>query len=63
MQGIQFLTNAKGEKVAVQIDLRKHGRLWEDVFDTLIARKRANESRESLESVRQRLIARKKLNG
>ena len=24
MEGIQFLTNDKGERVAVQIDLRKH---------------------------------------
>src|SRR5258705_3292962 len=31
MQGIQFVTNDKGEKVAVQIDLRKHAAVWEDV--------------------------------
>ena len=31
MQGIQFVTNDKGEKVAGQIDLRKHAALWEDV--------------------------------
>jgi hypothetical protein len=31
MTGIQFLTDEKGRKVAVQIDLRKCGALWEDL--------------------------------
>ena len=63
MEGIQFVTNDKGEKVAVQIDLRKYGELWEDVYDSLTARKRAKEPRESLEAVKNRLIKQKKLNG
>jgi hypothetical protein len=52
MEGIKFLTNDKGERVAVQIDLRKHADIWEDVYDSLIARKRSTEPRESLDSVR-----------
>jgi hypothetical protein len=63
MEGIQFVTNAKGQKVAVQIDLRKHGELWEDVYDSLIARQRAEEPRESLDFVKRRLIKQKKLDG
>jgi len=63
MEGIQFLTNDKGERVAVQIDLRKHADIWEDVYDSLTARKRAREPRESLDSVKKRLIKRRKLNG
>ena len=63
MEGIQFVTNAKGERVAVQIDLRKHGDVWEDVYDSLTARKRSREPRESLNSVKKRLINRRKLNG
>ncbi len=63
MEGIQFLTNDKGEKVAVQIDLRKYGDLWEDVYDSLTARRRSREPRESLDSVKERLIKRRKLNG
>ena len=63
MEGIQYVTNDKGEKVAVQIDLRKYGDLWEDMYDTLIARKRAKEPRESLTSVKARLIKQSKLNG
>jgi hypothetical protein len=63
MQGIQFVLNDKGQKIAVQIDLRKHADLWQDVYDSLTARKRANEPRESLASVRKRLIKARKLNG
>ena len=63
MEGIQFVTNDKGERVAVQIDLRKYGDLWEDVYDSLTARKRANEPRESLDSVKARLTKQRKLNG
>jgi len=63
MLGIQFVTNAKGRKVAVQIDLRKHGELWEDFYDALTAKQRAHEPRESLEVVRQHLRRLKKLDG
>ena len=63
MEGIRFVTNDEGEKVAVQIDLRKYGELWEDVYDSLTARKRVKEPRESLDSVKKRLIKQKKLNG
>ena len=63
MEGIQFVTNDKGEKVAVQIDLRKYGDLWEDVYDSLIARQRAKEPRETLASVKERLIKQRKLDG
>ena len=63
MEGIQFVTNEKGERVAVQIDLRKHADIWEDVYDSLTARKRSREPRESLDSVKERLIKHRKLNG
>ena len=55
MEGIRFVTNDKGNKVAVLIDLRKYGELWEDLYDSLTARRRARERRESLESVNNRL--------
>jgi hypothetical protein len=63
MEGIQFVTNEKGERVAVQIDLRKHGDLWEDLYDSLTARKRAKEPRETLDAVKARLRRKGKLNG
>ncbi|MSO20532.1 MAG: hypothetical protein EXQ56_08720 [Acidobacteria bacterium] len=37
MSGIQFVTDSKGRKLAVQIDLRKHRLLWEDLSDGLMA--------------------------
>jgi hypothetical protein len=40
MEGIQFLTDDKGRKTAVQIDLTKHGELWEDIHDRLVAAER-----------------------
>ncbi len=55
MKGIQFVSNDKGEKVAVLISLQQHKKLWEDFYDRLIAQQRRKEPRESLASVRKRL--------
>ncbi len=55
MQGIQYVMDDKGNKVAVQIDLKKLGDLWEDFFDNLLASERTDEPRESLEIVRRKL--------
>lgn len=55
MKGVKYIVDDKGEKTAVIIDLKKYGELWEDFQDTLIARLRANEPRETLESVKKRL--------
>jgi hypothetical protein len=63
MEGIQFVTDDRGQKVAVQIDLKRYGELWEDFYDSLLARERADEPRESLESVRARLRDQGKLYG
>jgi hypothetical protein len=61
MEGIQFVTDDKGRKTAVLIDLKKYGELWEDFYDALIARQRASEPRESLEIVREKLRRQGKL--
>ena len=63
MEGIRFVTDEKGQKVAVMIDLQKYGELWEDIYDTLTARLRASEPREDLASVEKRLRKQGKLNG
>jgi hypothetical protein len=63
MEGIQYVTDDKGRKTAVLIDLKKFGELWEDFYDALIARQRAAEPRESLEVVREKLRRRGKLDG
>jgi len=43
MTGIQCLTDEKGRKVAVQIDLKKHRAIWEDFYDGLISEQRRKE--------------------
>ena len=43
MTGIQFVTDEKGRKVAVQIDLKKYGAIWEDLRDGLISESRRKE--------------------
>jgi hypothetical protein len=63
MTGIQFLTDEKGRKVAVQIDLRKHGTLWEDFYDGLVSERRRKEKGVSLETVKADLIRRRRLRG
>jgi len=63
MRGIQYITDDRGKKKAVVIDLDSYGELWEDFYDSLVARKRASEPRESLESVKKRLRKQGKLNG
>lgn len=55
MKGIQFVIDDKGRKTAVIIDLKKHGELWEDFYDCLVAAERKDEPRESLESVKPRI--------
>lgn len=62
MQGINYVTNEEGRRVAVQIDLKKHGALWEDFYDVMTAKKRLDEPRESLASVKSRLKKKGKLN-
>jgi hypothetical protein len=63
MTGIHFLTDAKGRKVAVQIDLRKHGALWEDFYGALVSEKRRKETGVSLATVKADLIKRGRLRG
>ena len=61
MQGIQYVTDDKGKKIAVQINLKKFGEIWEDFFDNLLSRQRAGEPRESIDSVKERLKKQGKL--
>lgn len=61
MEGIQFVTNHKGKKVAVLIDLDVHGELWEDIYDQLLAEERKSDKRLPYETVRKRLVRSGKL--
>lgn len=55
MKGIHFLANDTGRKTAIQIDLRIHAALGEDLHDILLAQSRDKEPRESLKAVKTRL--------
>ncbi len=63
MNDIQYIVDDKGIKRAVIIDLDKCADLWEDFYDSLVARRRANEPRESLDTVKKHLSRAGKLNG
>ena len=56
LRGVTFLRDAKGRETAVVIDLRRNRALWEDFVDVATARKRVHEPRESLATVRRRLV-------
>jgi hypothetical protein len=55
IEGVQFIIDSKGKKTGVVIDLKTHGELWEDFYDSLLARQREKEPRESLRALKNRL--------
>ena len=61
MSGIQYVTDEKGRKVDVQIDLTKHRELWEDIQDVLVSKSRRQEKRIPLEKVKAGLVKSGKL--
>ena len=61
MTGIQFLTDKKGRKVAVQIDLRKHGAIWEDFYEGMVSERRRKEKGVPFETVKGDLTKRGRL--
>jgi hypothetical protein len=63
MNGVKFIVDSQGQKTAVLIDLKRYGALCENIYDNLLAQKRKNEPRETLQSVQERLKRQGKLNG
>jgi hypothetical protein len=61
MTGVQFITDAKGRKVAVLIDLKKHGAHLRDFWDGLVSESRRGEVGIPLEKVKADLIKRGRL--
>ena len=55
MKGITYLVDETGNRTGVILDLRAHGRLWEDIQDRLMIESRRSEPRVTLSAVRQRL--------
>jgi hypothetical protein len=56
MTGIQFVTDEKGRKVAVQIDLRRHGAKLEGFWDGVISESRRKEKGIPLEKIKAGLV-------
>jgi hypothetical protein len=63
MNGIQFVTDDKGRKTAVLIDLKTHGALWEDFWDGLISESRRREKGIPIGKVKADLIRRGRIRG
>ena len=63
MTGIQFVTDDKGRKVAVLIDLKKHGARLQDFWDGLISESRRKEKGIPFEKVRADFMKRGRLRG
>jgi hypothetical protein len=63
MNGIQFVTDEKGRKVAVQIDLKKHGAALEDFWDGLVSESRRKEKGIPYEEYRTRRLKRSRSRG
>lgn len=63
MEGIHFVTDENGEKIAVQLDLERYGDLWEDIYDQILIERRRPEKRASFDAVEKRLIKAGKLRG
>ena len=61
MSGIQFVTDDKGRKVAVQIDLKKYGAVLEDFWDGLISESRRKEKGIPLAKIKTDLVKRGRL--
>ncbi|MBM4327146.1 MAG: hypothetical protein FJ118_08275 [Deltaproteobacteria bacterium] len=59
MEGVEFVVDETGKKRAVLIDLKRHGEIWEDFYDTLRAKQRESEPRESLLEVKRRVLGRR----
>lgn len=58
-QGISYLTNSKGEKTALQLDLTNAAvqQIVEDLMDTLDGAERRTEPTRSYEEVKNEILA------
>ncbi len=58
VRGVDFIVDEEREKKAVLIDLKRHGDLWEDFYDTILVKERESEPRESLKEVKKKVLGR-----
>jgi hypothetical protein len=55
MEGILYVTDDRARIRFVQIDLEKHGKLWQDFFDGYLATEVSDEETISLEELENEL--------
>ena len=60
MTGIKYITDNKGNKKSIIIDLDKWGDIIEDIFDAIEVKNRLKEKSESYHEVRKQIIAKHK---
>jgi hypothetical protein len=58
VKGVKFVIDDDGQKKAVLIDLKEHGEIWEDFYDTLRVKERESEPRETLKEVKKKILGR-----
>lgn len=58
VKGVEFVVDDEGRQKAVLIDLKKHGKIWEDFYDSLLVKERESEPRESLKIVKKKVLGR-----
>ena len=63
MTGIQFVTDEKGRRLAVQIDLKKHGARLEEFWAGLVSESRRKEKGIPLEKIKADLVKRGRIRG
>jgi hypothetical protein len=63
IEGVRFIVDSQGKKTGAVVNLKKHGSLWEDIYDNWLAQKRKHEPRETLQFVRAGLKRQGKLDG
>jgi hypothetical protein len=61
MNGIQYVTDQKGRKVGVLIDLKKHGAAWQDFWDGLVSESRRKEKGIPLKKIKADRVKRGRL--
>ena len=52
MTGLHYITDEKGKRIGVQIDLRKHGDFFEDFYDAWMVEHRKDDERISWEKAK-----------
>jgi len=56
VKGVEFVVDAHGQKKAVLIDLKEQRDIWEDFYDTVRAKERESEPRETLAKVKKQVL-------